>query len=90
MIQLWFNQCLTTFARLIIYSCVVSPVRIFSYSNGYLLASPDTGWTRTIGTGKSTDDMRVIIAYAILVIVFVVKLEEKAMLANEVEHIIVK
>ena len=43
-----------------------------------------------IGTGKSTDDVRVIITYAILVIVFVVKLEEKAMFANEVEHIIMK
>jgi len=90
MIQLWFNRCLTTLARLIIYPCIISPIRIFSYSDGYLLASPDTGWTRTTETSKSTHDIRVIVVHAIFVIVFVVKLEEKAMLAKEVEHIIVE
>ena len=90
MIQLWFNRCLTTLARLIIYSCIISLVGIFSYSDGYLLASPDTGWTRTIATSKSTHDICVITVHAIFAIVFVVKLEEKVMLAKEVEHIIVE
>jgi hypothetical protein len=73
-----------------IYSCIISVVGIASYSDGYLLACPDTGWTCRIMTSKPTHDICVVIFSAIFGIVIPVKLEGEVMLAKEVGYVIVE
>ena len=73
-----------------IYPCIILPVGISSYRDGYLLACPDTSRTSAIATGKSTHNVRVILTYATLAIVLLVELEEKAVIAKEVGHVVVE
>ena len=87
MIQFWPNRCPTFLARLIIDSCIISLARVFSYSDGYLLTGPDTGWTCGIATRESTHDVRVVAVLTSSAIVFIVEFEKKVVLVEKAGHV---
>jgi hypothetical protein len=86
---MWFTRRPVILATLMIYSCIISLVGIYSYSNSYLLTCLAISWIYGITISKSTYDIRVIIFHAALTVVLLVKVEEKIMLAKEVGHVIV-
>jgi hypothetical protein len=73
-----------------IYSCIVTIVRITSYGDGYLLARPATGRAGEIVTSKSIHDIRIIVFRTMPAIVLLVEFEEKVVFLKEVGHTLVE
>lgn len=88
-IQLWFTCHAAAFAGLVIYSCIVSPVEIFPYSDGYSLACPDSQ-ACCIAASELAHDIRIIFFYAAFGVVLLVEAEGKIVFVKEVRHFIVK
>jgi hypothetical protein len=89
MIQLWFTSHPAAFAGLVIHSCVVSLVRVCPYSDGYLLARPDSR-ASCIAASEPAHDRGVIILNTADVIVHLVEAEEEVVFEKEVGYFVMK